>query len=392
MKGKILAAVLMCTSATLTSCFKDEPLNAECDIEQAYIHTDHPETMFFRAADTLVNVLTSERDIKFKVLPEADITAVAPQFRTTEGATVTANDGKPLDTPRDFSKGKGAIYTVTSQDGRWSKAYTVTMGVRTFDEFSDLDFENVRLTSKECYRPYYEWVEKASDGYELDCWATGNPGFDVSMGEEGDGNHVTADQFPTVSIADGHTGKGVKLTTCDTGYFGALMNMRIAAGNLFLGKFDLDNALTQTLKATMFGVPVSKKPLSFSGYYKYKPGKDFQNRAGEIQKGMTDKGDIYAVIYRNTDSNGKAVTLDGENVRTSSLIVGTAVLDEVRATDQWTGFHVDFTYSTPLDPSVLARHGYSLAIVFTSSYKGAQFEGALGSTLCIDDVHVAWDE
>ena len=392
MKGKILGLAMVCSSLALTSCFKEEPLNAECDIEQAYIHVDNPDAMFFSRNDTLVNVLTTERNIKFKVLPEADLTAVAPQFRTTEGATVTASDGKPVDTPRDFSDGKAVQYTVTSQDGKWSKTYSVTMGVRTFDEFSDLDFENDKMTEKECYRPYYEWVERLPDGFELDCWASGNGGFDVSMGVEEEGNHVTADQFPTVSIADGHTGKGVKLTTCDTGFFGALMNMRIAAGNLFLGKFDLDNALTETLKATMFGVPVAKKPLAFSGYYKYKPGAQFQNRNGEIQAGVVDKGDIYAVIYRNTDSQGNPVTLDGSNVRSSSLIVGTAILDEVKTTDEWTAFNVSFTYPTDLDPAVLARHGYSLALVFTSSYKGAQFEGAIGSTLCIDEVHVTWDE
>ena len=392
MKGTTLALAMVCAAATLTSCFKDEPLNAECDIEQAYIHVDNPESMFFSANDTLVNVLTTERNIRFKVLPEADLTAVAPLFRTTEGATVTAGDGKPVDTPRDFSNGQGVQYTVTSQDGKWSKTYTVTMGVRTFDEMSDFDFENDKMTEKECYRPYYEWVEKMPDGFELDCWATGNGGYDLSMGVEDEDNHVSADQVPTVSIAQGHTGKGVKLTTSDTGVFGAMMNMRIAAGNLFLGKFDLDNALTETMKATMFGVPVAKKPLAFSGFYKYRPGARFQNRDGEIQPGVTDKGDIYAVLYRNTDSQGNTVTLNGSNVRSSSLIVGTAILDEVKTTDEWTPFSVSFTYPADLDPATLARHGYSLAIVFTSSYKGAQFEGALGSTLCIDDVHVTWDE
>ena len=59
MKGKFLALAMMCLSTTLTSCFKDEPLNAECDIEQAYIHVDNPEAMFFSKNDTLVNVLSS---------------------------------------------------------------------------------------------------------------------------------------------------------------------------------------------------------------------------------------------------------------------------------------------------------------------------------------------
>ena len=42
---------------SLSSCFKDEPLNAECDIEQAYIHPGSWMKLWFtNASDTLVNV------------------------------------------------------------------------------------------------------------------------------------------------------------------------------------------------------------------------------------------------------------------------------------------------------------------------------------------------
>lgn len=60
MKGKFLALAMMCLSTTLTSCFKDEPLNAECDIEQAYIHVDNPEAMFFSKNDTLQRCFTQK--------------------------------------------------------------------------------------------------------------------------------------------------------------------------------------------------------------------------------------------------------------------------------------------------------------------------------------------
>ena len=42
----LFMSVVCC--ATLSSCFKEEPLNAECDIEEAYIHADNPEEMFFQ--------------------------------------------------------------------------------------------------------------------------------------------------------------------------------------------------------------------------------------------------------------------------------------------------------------------------------------------------------
>ena len=57
MRLNLMTLALMCASMALTSCFKDEPLNAECDIEQAYIHVDNPTAMFFSENDTLQNVL-----------------------------------------------------------------------------------------------------------------------------------------------------------------------------------------------------------------------------------------------------------------------------------------------------------------------------------------------
>lgn len=389
MKGlKIVLGALCCTA--LCSCFKDEPLNSECDVEQAYIHADNPTALFFNVNDTLVNVLTTERNIKFKVLPGADLTALTPHFRVTEGATVRAADGSAVDAPHDFSGGKSVAYTVTSQDGQWSKTYTVSMTVR--EDLSVFDFENFSLSSEYAYRPFYEWKERNAAGELSEFWATGNAGFDISMGEENEENHVGADQFPTVPIADGYEGHGVKLTTCDTGPFGTLVNMRIAAGNLFSGRFNVDEALGETMKTTMFGQPMSRKPVKFIGYYKYKPGKDFQNRMGEIQQGVVDKGDIYCVVYRNVDGNGQSVVLDGNNIRSSSLIVGTAIIDEVKVTDKWTRFEIPFTYTKDIDPAILAAHGYNLAIVFTSSYRGASFEGAVGSTLWIDSVKLIWDD
>ena len=42
-----------------------------------------------------------------------------------------------------------------------------------------------------------------------------------------------------------------------------MVNMRIAAGNLFIGTFDVANALKDAMAATRFGLPFNKKPLRF---------------------------------------------------------------------------------------------------------------------------------
>jgi len=64
-------------------------------------------------------------------------------------------------------------------------------------------------------------------------WSSGNPGFKLT----GMANSKT--DYPTVQVANGFRGKGVKLETRDTGSFGAMVKMYIAAGNLFIGIFEV---------------------------------------------------------------------------------------------------------------------------------------------------------
>lgn len=383
MKGKFLALAMMCLSTTLTSCFKDEPLNAECDIEQAYIHVDNPTAMFFSENDTLQKVLYTENEINFDVRKETDLTALAPRFVITEGATVQPASGSV----QDFSHGP-VVYTVTSQDGKWSRKYNVKFNIvtRTFTDSLRYDFKDYALDEKS--NKYYEWTETMADGTKTrNFWSTGNGGFAICRGS------YAPDKYPTIPLpgegVDG--GIAMKLTTSDTGPLGAATNMRIAAGNLFIGKFDPQTALdpSKTMEATMFGRPTDVKPLTLCGYYKYKPGAKFQNVKGKEVKGRIDKGSIYAVMYRNHDADGKDIVLHGDNVLTSDMIVGKAVLENVETTDEWIKFDVPFVFSEEINEDLLANRGYSLAVVFSSSEDGAKFEGAVGSTLLISKVRVA---
>lgn len=374
----LLMSVVCC--GMLSSCFKDEPLNAECDIEEAYIHADNPEEMFFNASDSLIKVLYNEHNIDFKVRKETDLTAIAPRFRITEGATIVPENGSV----QDFSNGP-VKYTVTSEDGQWSREYYVSVNIQT-QTVSDTiyyDFERYALNSKS---KYYIWSDLNPDGTEAYNWATGNPGFAVSRPT------AKPEEYPTTPWVDGQDGSAVKLTTSDTGPFGALKNMRIASGNLFIGRFDATVAIQPggAMKATMFGLKYTtgKKPVKLIGNYKYKPGAVYQDKYGKPVEGKTDTGDIYAVLYKNTDSNGNPVVLYGDNVLTSPQIVAIARLDKVENTDTWTEFEVDFNYTQEVDESLLDNYGYNLAVVFSSSIEGANFEGAIGSTMFVDKVRV----
>lgn len=361
-------------SCTLSSCFKDEPLNAECDIEAAWIHTDAPEDMFFNATDTLLVVPSESNNIVFTVRKTADLTAVAPLFKLTEGATIEPANGSV----HDFSYGRQVQYTVTSQDGAWSRTYNVSFAPPSVT--LKYDFENYRLD--DTYGKFYVWKEIDNDGTMLDLWATGNSGFHIANG------NAQPDEYPSTPLLQGYDGAGVRLVTRSTGKWGELMNKRIAAGNLFLGTFDMSKVILEPMESTCFGIRFNKEPRRFRGYYKYTPGERYQDREGNAVEARRDSAAVYSVLYRNHDAAGNEVMLHGDDVMTNPNIVAIARLWDVKYTDDWTEFVVDFVYTEPVDRRLLDDYGYNIAVVFSSSKEGAYFEGAVGSTLCVDKVSV----
>ena len=360
----------------LSSCFKDEAPNAECDIIEASLHVDNPTDIFYNPTDTLVRVLYTDDNISFSVRRKADLTALAPTFRITDGATISPASGSV----HDFSKGP-VIYTVTSEDKEWSRSYKVSFipVIRTSKDTLSFNFEDYHLDSK---GKYYIWCEKPEDGNMYDDWATGNAGYGLTNGSAG------PEAYPSTVLDEGYEGKGVKLVTCSTGPFGQMVKLPLAAGNLFLGTFDMSIALKTPRLATGFGLPFDKKPKTFTGYYKYKPGEKFQNKDESIVEGKVDEASVYAILYRNHDEDGNPVVLNGDNVQTSPLIVAKAIAANIVPTDKWTEFTVDFSYLEDFDLDLLENRGYNLAVVFSSSADGAFFQGAIGSTLCIDNVKI----
>ena len=382
----ITATILSGCLTTLSSCFKEEPLNAECDIEQAYIHADNKSLLnllFTNPSDTLVNVQSDQTNIEFTMRPSAALTKQAPMFRLTPGATISPESGSL----QDFSKGP-VTYTVTSEDKQWSRTYQVSIkkGQTTMPNEIEFEFEDAYLS-----KGYYNWQEKWN-GNKLDIWATGNSGFQMSNSSS------KPEEYPTVMIEDGYKGKGVQLTTRRTSRLADAVKKPIAAGNLFIGQFDATDALVgDAMKATKFGHPFSfsAKPAKLEGWYKYQAGKKFTDKNMK-ELNRHDYGTIYAVLYENIDEKGNAVLLYGDNVQTSKQIVALALVGEthddngkvaIGNTPEWHHFSVDFDYQSygkTIDPVKLKNGGYSLAIVSSSSSDGANFLGAEGSTLWID--------
>ncbi len=126
----------------LSSCFKDEPLNAECDIEQAYLRAgEHLGSWFLFDSDTLRNVQSDQTTIEFTMSGQADLTRLAPYFRISPGATISPASGSV----HDFSQG-AVEYTVTSEDGQWTRTYLVSIKkMIEFGSAHDFDFEHCHL-------------------------------------------------------------------------------------------------------------------------------------------------------------------------------------------------------------------------------------------------------
>ena len=381
MKIIVRAMFLLLYVATLASCFKDEPLNSEADIENVSVSVDNPGDYFYSIADSQQSVISTNNTVVFHVKRKADLSAVAVRFKLSEGATVSPENGSV----HDFSNGPVA-YTVTSQDGDWKRIYNVSFDASPLmvNDTLKCDFEEYYLDSiGEGAPKYYAWNFRQENGSLTKDWATGNVGFSITAYGQ------PAEAFPSVMLPNGYDGAAVKLETKSTGALGAMMQMGIAAGNLFLGSFDMENAVMDPLHATLMGKPFTRKPIKFTGYYKYAPGNEFWNKDLSVDANRVDSAAVYSVLYRrHYDTEGNEVCLNGEDILSSPYIVAIADMGYVKPVSEWTAFEVEFKYLSDLNLDLLESRGYSLAIVFSSSKDGALFQGAPGSTLCIDKVRV----
>ncbi len=370
----LLALVLMCTS-----CIKDELPNTECDITSAWVEGDEYAVNFYEPSQMrLENISTTENELVFTVRSLISLPKSMPlYFNITPGATISPANGSP----QDFTQGP-VTYTVTSQDGSWKREYTVVFKEASLPTFT-FSFENYE-TKESSSNYYHEFYEIDQAGMRQNIWASGNLGAILIK------YNSQAEDQPTYSTPDGYKGRGVCLNTQYAGELGKAFGKPIAAGNLFIGRFILENVLIDALKATQFGRPIDRVPVRVTGYYKYQPGSVFTNKEMQEVPGRVDEASIYAVFYRNKDAQGNDVYLYGDDVLSSPYIVRKAQVATLPPTNEWTRFEMFFEGSDA-DEALLAAQGYNMTLVFSSSKDGASFEGAVGSVLYIDEVAISFD-
>ena len=366
---KIRALFVIISILTLVSCIRDETLNSEADITSCMIS----QGILLRDP-----VITNNK-VTLYVNDGVDLSSLSPQFTLTEGAIISPASGTALNftTPQN--------YTVTSQDGKWKKQYTVEC---TFaNPVTEYHFEDVKYytdpsdesTDKKEY--YQIFNNLAFDGSSFE-WGSGNAGFMITHSD------AAATDYPTCQDDHGYIGKCAKLTTCSTGMLGAMFGAPIAAGNLFVGTFEIN--LTDMAKSTHFGVPFHYIPNELVGYYKYKAGDKYTDVKNNEVVGKKDNFDIYAIFYEVTND---VQYLDGTNSLTSDNIVSIARITDKKETDAWTRFAIPFQMlnGKTIDPVKLKNGQYNISIIMSSSIDGAKFNGAVGSTLCVDEMQLFYE-
>lgn len=373
MRFKIIL-VSICACLSFHSCIQEEALNSEAAIDNC--------TGSDNVIMTTVTIDTERRMgyIDVYVPKNVDLKEETKKlkFKIPTGATIIPE--KDIDEITDFTS---QIYTVTSEDKKWSAPYTVKFIQREMPV--KYDFETATLSSNKRYfifsersKEYIETNGKVEEVILELKWSSGNPGFNLT------GVTQIPQEYPTTQEPDGVIGKCLKLETKSTGSFGAVANMPIAAGNLFIGAFDLANALKDAPKATKFGLPFYHEPKAIKGYYKFKPGSELVNEE-------KDKCDIYAVFYE-TKKNGDMIdgTHDFKDSDNCTLISIARIPRENQETDVWKDFNFKFdpVSNRSIDPDKLKAGRYKLAVVFSSSREGAIFKGAVGSTLYVDEVEI----
>lgn len=378
MKIKTLT-LCFCLATAMSSCIQDEALNSEAAIDAC------------AGADVqLANISAYEKTVDVYVNKGANLAKQELIFTLPEGATIVANEHRAGDGDNiyDFSgESNSRKFTVTSEDGAWKPVYTIN--IKPTELPTVFHFEELLATSNTPYHILYDFTPGTSAGIsKMLQWSSGNEGYKLT------GMAKSAFDYPTVQVEGGISGKCVKLETRSTGSFGAMVKMYIAAGNLFIGNFNVTKALDEdegALKATTFGFQFYKRPKTLKGYYKYKAGSVYTEKGQPVEG--KDRFDIYAIMYEAEDNS---FLLDGTNAKTSDKLVYLAQIKSENALekDDWEYFELPFEVQNgkTIDEQKLKDGKYKLGIVFSSSIYGDRFIGAVGSTLYIDEVELVCEE
>ena len=387
----------------LTSCIAEEALNTECDIVEVTFPqgVKADDINYYASMDSTLGAYP----LRIVVPNDWDLKTLVIVYKVTHGAVMTW-EGTGSENLVDYND---TVYaTVTSQDQQWHKRYAIMVShpsKHTLPQLLSFEDCGIETSGTNQYQQFYENVE----GERLDVWSSGNAGYAMT------GQGKTLDSYPTYQSEEGEGVGGTRcavLQTCSTGSFGKMGKKPMAAGSLFLGSFDITNAMNDALLTTHFGIVTYQTPKTIRGWFKYLPGETFyRNDNGNLVEvaGRVDSCTIHCALFKTDD---ELKYLDGHQAGEGyidSHVVAHGSFGTAERVEEWTEFtfEMDYeTYGAEIDPIDLKNGVYKMALVFSSSKYGDIYEGALnkgvnasgkevylpGSTFMVDEVEITYNE
>lgn len=232
-----------------------------------------------------------------------------------------------------------------------------------------------------------EWYKTNTNYYE--------PGENALITIWGTGNHGThlLNKLATIPKDLGNGNLAAQMITLDNGSLGNFVGAPISSGSLFTGFFNPDKISTTDPEAAIeFGTPFAGRPSKIRLKYSYTPGEVNKDKAGNILD-SGDACDVYALL--EVRMNGKIERLATAWFRSKDLQSELITIEIPFTYGPLDNSHPD--YMKPTDGSFvsadLAQYMLPTHITFvaSSSYGGAIFAGAIGSTLVVDDIELIYE-
>lgn len=167
--------------------------------------------------------------------------------------------------------------------------------------------------------------------------------------------------------------------------------VRLAAATIFIGKFtDGFPSVTDPRSNIDLGTSFTARPISFSFSYTYRPGSDNRDGGGQPLP-YGDQCDVYLLLENRADGNirrvGTAWFRSGEEVIDWTRQNVPIKYGELDPSDPW------YDYAQPREGEEWGGEAEAIThitILATSSFEGDFFNGAIGSTLELDDIELEY--
>lgn len=293
------------------------------------------------------------------------ITVQALEISSFATSSISVGDVIDISTPKSV--------TLTSENGT-IRNWTIQAFVAS--ETPQLDNRDLNLWY-ETATGYFEPGESA----DHTIWATGNRGSQI------------LNKIATTPKDLGGGNLAARMETLSNGPLGAIFGAPISSGSLFTGIFNPDNLdPADPSAATEFGIPFVGRPKAIKFKYSYVPGEINKDKTGTVLD-YSDAADVYALLE---------VRLNGEPQRLATAWFRSDDIQEdlTTITLPFVYGELDNSYPAYMQPEngqfvpanqvayILPTH---ISFVASSSFGGANFAGAVGSLLVIDDVELIYE-